>query len=491
MGGRTGKILDRFPSFMQAPTPDKVLATIAAALGSDLDECERVAARIQRSHRIAVADEASDVLRLAALAALRPADFFIVDALQRHGLYAKLAEQLNVDEGANADPPVVSTPLPDDVREQRGYDAYVDALRTAVKRSVAVIVDGCGTVRALMEGAAILLDATPLEPGGAIELLDADPVFGGFEHRVRVRHHVIDGEHVRTREGAIVLVENPIVFQATPDAERGQRERFRVARGGFFGGPPTIEITGTANRTVGPMLVNGTTHEGIGYDGVLEDGQRLTFTFGGKVLLDGADVTARTYAFRGGLFDDLLAPAPAGDPAPEPWWLNHVAAETPAGGLDRDEPGAPAVPVSRLPMPDLPIGESEWRFSVREGAFDAARFDESVHVFPAADDAGSPAALEPCGRVRVSWREHDPFAVTVLIPAELATLQDAGLVDGDLPTLVHAGLQRFRAAGVRLAVRYFAMDWVLGTSALGSPGAKHGPGIDFDATVLSPPTHPS
>src|SRR5438132_133033 len=38
LAGRSSAILSRFPAFQRAPTPGKVLASIAAALGRDLDE---------------------------------------------------------------------------------------------------------------------------------------------------------------------------------------------------------------------------------------------------------------------------------------------------------------------------------------------------------------------------------------------------------------------------------------------------------------------
>jgi hypothetical protein len=476
MGGRAGKILDRFPSFMLAPSPDKVLASIAVALGGDLDECERLASRIQRSHRLAVADEAGDVLRLAALAALHPADFFILAALQRGGLFAKLAEQANADALAAGDPAAEPSPLPADVREQRGYDAYVDALREAVARTVAVLMDGCGTVRALLAGTAVLLDADPLVPGGEIEAVDTDPLRGGFVHRMGISHHVVTDGEPGTSEGGLVLVENPLVDRATDDVLRGQRERFLVVRGGFYSGPATIQITGTGRRTVGPMMINNATHEGVSYAGALEDGQTLTFTTDGKALLDGVDVTARACYFRGALADDPQPAARRGGQSELPSWHRRSADVSPLGGLDRSLPGEPVTPLDDLPVIELPIGESQWRFSVREGAFDAARFDEAVHPLPTAGDPAQPASAAASGRVKLSWTEHDPFAVTVLIPPQLASLEQAGLVDGDLPTLVRAGLERFRAAGIRLDVRYASPDWILGAG-----------GLDVETTVLPDP----
>jgi hypothetical protein len=126
---------------------------------------------------------------------------------------------------------------------------------------------------------------------------------------------------------------------------------------------------------------------------------------------------------------------------------------------------------------------------VEEGAFDASAFDEAVWALPT--DPTGLAALPPSGRVQLAWRENEPFAASVLIPAELKSLEDGHLVDGDLPTLVRAGLERFRTAGVRLDVQYFDRDWILGSSVLKDLDAPRGLGVDFDATVPSPTPDPS
>ncbi len=469
LGGRTGKILDRFPTFMLAPSPDKALAAVAAALGHDLDEAERLATRIQRAHRSQVADEATDVLRLAALATIHPADFFILGALYAQGLFADAAQAAS------------PAPLPDAVREQAGYDAYVAALRSGVARVIAVLMEGCGTIWALLEGTAALIDADRLGAGGAadprarqIETLDRDPLRGGFVHRLPVRHRVIEDDAPAQRDGYVYLVENPRTDRETDDAERRQRERFRVTRAGFFTEPVTIHVTGTADRTVLPMIINVRSHQGVGYSGVLTDGQRLTFTAGGTVLLDGVDVTAQSYWFEGALADDSIVDGTAA--------RDQFVVARPPGALDRNLPRPALAPVSPLPGLELELGDTDWRFSVREGAFDAASFDEAVFVLP--DDPAQLAALPPSARVQLAWREHEPFAVTVLVPAALASLE--ALLSDDLPTLVRAGLERFRSAGVRLDVRYFDEDWILGRSVLEGLDAPHGPGVDFDATIPVP-----
>jgi hypothetical protein len=285
------------------------------------------------------------------------------------------------------------------------------------------------------------------------------------------------------------------VERTTGAVERRQDETFPVTRGGFFDGPVTISVTGVQGRTVKPLVIDRTSHHGVGYDGVLADGQTLVFAADGTVLLDGADVTAKAFAFHGALVTD---PRPQTDPpsAPQPGDSTFDAASDdadmvgfvvvePEHAMDRRRPRPTVTPLDHIPVTQLAIGESRWRFSVEEGAFDASGFDGAVFALPA--EPGALAALPPSGTVQLTWKENEPFAASVLIPSELKTLQDQGLVDGDLPTLVRAGLERFRAAGIRLDVRYFDRDWILGSSVLESIDAPAGPGVDFDATIPTPP----
>ncbi len=470
--GRPGKILSRFPTFMLAPRPDKVIADVAGALGRDLDEAERIMTRIQRAHRIQVADEAVDVLGLGALLDLQAADFFILGRLHASGFFAD-----QVAEAAGGQP------LAAQDREQQAFDLFVGELKDSMTRTIRVLFEGCGTLWALLEGTAILIDADRLsdqgqvDPGARIiEHLDAGLPQGGFVHRIGVRHHVVTNDQPKELDGSIYLVENPIVDRQTEDADRRERERFPVKRGGFFDDPVSIQITGVGARTVKPMVINLATHEGVGFSGALSDGQKLVFTMDGTALLDGLDATAQAFFFRGALADG----SPFDGTAP----LDVAVVSEPAHAMDRNFPRPAVTPLAALPVPMLMLGESMWRFSVEEGAFDASAFDLAVYQLPS--DPGQLAALPPSGKVQLSWKENEPFAASVLIPAELKSVVDSGLVDGDLPTLVRAGLERFRTAGVRVDVQYFDKDWILAKSVLKDLGSPPGPGVDFDATIPTP-----
>lgn len=493
LAGRSGKILSRFPTFMRAPTPSKVLASVAIALGADLDEAERLLMRIQRAHRLGVGQEERDLVDLAAVCDLHPADFTIVDLLYAHDFFAGLLPAL----------PAGAPPRTDQARCQEAYNLFLDRVRSNVRRVIDVMLDGCGTIWAILEGTAILLNADRLTPAGGpdpaartLEHLDDGLPHGGFVHRLYVGYPVWQPAPPPGTGGGskgwIYLVENPLTDHSTNNTPRHQGETFRAHRGGFFDGQVAIQVTGVGDRTVRPMVINETDHEGFFFGDVVPDGKKLVLTTDGKVLLDGTDVTAKAAFFTGALVatgaprdsrasphDQTVPPAAAASPD------DVVDVVTPAGALDRRFPRTAVTPVASLPPVDLRLGDSTWRFSVEEGAYDLSAYGEAVYAFP--EDPTARMALPPSGSVQLMWKENEPFAASVLIPSDLKTLEDAHLVD-DLPALVLAGLERYRAAGIRLDVSYFDQNWVLGHSLLKSLTSLPGEGVSFDATIPAAPT---
>jgi hypothetical protein len=463
LSGRPAKILSRFPAFMRADKPGKVLGEVALALGRDLDEAERLMAGIQRAHRLDVAEEERDVLGLAALLGLQGADFAILQRFWERGFIA------------------AEDPLPADAqdREAQAYARYLAELRESVQRTVRVMQEGCGTLWALLEGTAILLNADTLPQSGRMQHPDQNSVpHGGFIHRARIKYSVMQDGKPAHKEGHLYLVENPPTDKSTDDQERRQHETFHVDRRGLFNVPTAVQVTGMAGRSVLPMIVNRTNHQGLGFLDALEDGQKLVFAVDGHAYLDGADVTGRCYAFRGALSDDT--------PFDGVLRRHHLCEVIPPGALDRNTPAAALLPAATLKTPILPLGGSDWRFSVQEGAYDASAFDLAVFALP--DDPIELAALPPSGKVRLLWSENEPFAATVLIPADLKSLEGALLDPGeDLLTLLRAGLEKFRAAGTRVNVDYFEDKWVLDASILKDLNANAGEGVDFEGTVFSEP----
>jgi hypothetical protein len=222
------------------------------------------------------------------------------------------------------------------------------------------------------------------------------------------------------------------------------------------------------------MVINLTTRQGVGFDGVVTAGETLLFTRDGGVLLNGLDVTARCFSFEGALLDeDALAPADESNP--------FVVVEPP-GALRRAFPRPTLTPPDQVGMPRLPLGRSDWRFSVREGAFDADRFNRCVLALPR--DPSALSALPASGKLAIEWEEHAPFAATLLLPEALQALAPLLGADTDLRDWIRAGLERFRGAGIRLAVDYYSEQWILDHSTLRDEDALTGRGVLFDGTVL-------
>lgn len=454
--GRSGKILSRFPSFMRTEQGGKALGDIALALGNDLDASEINMTAIQQSHRLVAADEERDVLRLAAIVGLQRADFLILRKFYEKGFFTRK----------------IKNPASDAEREEKAYAAYLDELKESIQRIIRIMFDGCGTINALLEGASILINA---DDTGAIEHTDAAAPQGGFIHRLPVEYSIIKDDAPVLKKGFIYMVENPIIDKESEEKERRQRERFPVKRGGFFDGHVSITIKGVANRTVKPMVINQQTHQGVGFRGVLSEGQSLVFALDGKAYLDGTDVTEKCYYFKGALAD--LSPIDSSKTK------DAFIKVKPEGAMNRNFPRPVIVPLGELPVVSLRLGESVWRFSVEEGAYDASCFDEAVFALPLTQEALD--ALPPSGKTKLNWREHEPFSVTVLIPADLKTLEAEILQGLDLREMVRSGLERFRAAGIKVGVDYFEDKWILGRSLIKESGTEAGEGVDFEGTNLS------
>ena len=484
--GRGRQILARFPDFMRAEGRGKALGSIAHTLGRDLDEADRLAAEIRDAHALSAAKEDRDVLKLAAALGLQRADFLILAKLKEKSFFA-------TDDTPGAD---------DFDRAAGAYRQYLIDLKQAVGRMARIALRGSGTIAALLEAAMVLVNGDPREPvagdslrlgSGQAEREDPEqnPTYpenllthpdrslprGGFIHGLPITFSSIeesDGDLDRViKDGFVYLLENPIVDKASEHKARTGRDRFRVKRGGFFAGPVAARITGSANRTVHPRIVNLRTHRGFGFNGTVPDGGELVFATDGTAYLDGAEVTDRCYVYKGALFG--VSPF---DDSDKP---DVFPVSVPERALERNFPRPATAPVTPLPTLRLLLGETDWQFDVEEGAFDASHFDGCVFALPA--DPVARAVLPPSAKVQLLWREHDPFAVRVLIPSGLQTLESLLLDGANLRTLVRAGLERFRAAGIRVEVDWFDDTWILDESVIRDHAAEAGLGVNFDSTI--------
>lgn len=306
-------------------------------------------------------------------------------------------------------------------------------------------------------------------------------------------------------EAVVGIEENPLERIAHDEAEVHHTQRFSVLRRGFGRELLKVVVKGRADRTYGPSLVNRDEGRGLGFVGVVPDGQVLTFHENGHAELgpaDGAavDVTARCYSWQGACFADAERPhakdfAIAGTGLPSGARPARFVMTLPAGALDR---GA-TFPSAGIPIeaPGIGLGETRFAFFLQEATFAATDGDGDIRtasphtgagvfdgsVFAPAPETTPPsskAAREPWKWTRnpgadltVSWLEHQAFRARVLIPSRYFRLTG----DPTFAIRIQAALERFRPLGVRLKVEPIDDRWTLGQGLIAS-------GSDGNPTLL-------
>jgi hypothetical protein len=286
-----------------------------------------------------------------------------------------------------------------------------------------------------LSGAETALDST-FVPG--LARYDAETAFRPDPRHPSYRPLQLVENPLRTRRSATLAATHGRVPYLFRWEERNQGLVDTVARftvSGLHGG-----------RTAVPLLVNMTTHDLIGYQGVLRVGQRLELlpaddqlgTRAARALLDGRDVTNRIFSV-----SDFELGVPFNPP-------------------DRDE---------HPQLTRLARGPNQWTFlsvglydveglnhvfyaiaddALREGSFDSTFFDHSV--FP----SGAVASLE------LEWTEVEPASFEVHVPRYL-TIAAPEVASSDGPpadVLVAEALtetiREIHAAGVRAQVIFDA-----------------------------------
>src|SRR4029453_3317320 len=168
---KAARIVSYFPSFYRATQHTKLLYDVVARLAGPLEEVDTLLFRIHRADPLNVAEQAGNMFRLAATLRLTP--FHFEDLLADHTL---------------------------------PYADKLARMRTRVARVARVHLAGLGTPWAVLEAAAIFLDATlvPERPGASlIRHVDED----AFSHVALVEFsHLPD----RPRE-RLYLHENPLL----------------------------------------------------------------------------------------------------------------------------------------------------------------------------------------------------------------------------------------------------------------------------------------
>lgn len=523
---RSTQILSRLPAHLEAALPGKLLGTVAQAGALQLDALAAALAAVRRAHRLGDADELADLWRLAALHGMTLAEFEVLLGRFRRGgdllaalaaaaddaaretaavalvaLWAPLASlggvavlPLFADPAAPADMASAATRLATQAAQALRRNKLAPAVRRRIAEAASIHLQGNGTVLALLRGAAAALD---LQLGPVVHSADRYWHAATVADTLRLGRAVpgaapgveVD-QPLPPSDELLGIEENPLWRDATDSAPRCHAELFTVTRRGFERALLQVRITGEADHSIGPMLVNRDEGHGVGFTGAVPAGLELVFNEDGRVLLGGADVTPLAYAWQGACFADATAPhladavfqggALAAGAKPASFVVTVQAG--PAGGTALDREALFPSAGESLPMPGIGVGITRLAFFVQQAHFasaelpaprsvtprtGAALFDQSVF----ATTAPPPATA---ARVALSWLEHRGFAVRLLIPPRFRAWR-ADDAEGVLTLqAVARAVERFRPLGVALAVEYIEDRWTLGSGTLTSGDVANG-----------------
>ena len=452
---KADRILSFFPWYYRATDRTKLLAEVVRQLAQPLEEADTHLFRIQRAHRIKVAEHAEDVIQLAAALNLTAFHF----------------EDLLADESLD-------------------YGQKLALMRERVQRIARVHLDGLGTAWAILESAAIFLNAVivPEQPRDAlIKHVDAK----WFSHKAVVEFsHLPDKPRER-----IYLHENPFRRKKVEPAERWPLNSWAVENKTVEAAPVKLAIQGIDDRTILPSIFCPATQEGIMFNGVIPAGKTLVIDDANGAVLDDQPVDEWLIYFQGGIFDFSNGNGAS---------FIHEQAEL-STPFDGDMEKIVSQPFQKKrPALTVPMGRSAWHFKVAEGVYDGNDYDFAVY----ATDP-TPIGLydgdfnfEACvfdypasGVVGMAWDERIPCSFKLVLPARIPQPQSQATNGSTAPDKIagqpvnYVGrigsiLPRFKAAGVRAFVDTAKDAWILGESVMRVSSAAQGEGVEFHVTRM-------
>ena len=562
ISGRGQKVLSRFPRHMEAESRGKLIANVVDNIVRDQDVQAADIQQVRLAHRVLEARQVSDLLLLAGLHGIRKSDMAILYARMQKASDIVLELKVNIEAdddpvlreelaesylemfalATNALPEALhtantsllwfstialgaeSTFDPSDLDTLDAIDKLIphasaalrskvllEGIRHRILQTNKIHIQGNGTIRALLLGAATVLD---LDLGEIEHSEDRYWHAAKVHDRIRLAHTAVTDstQEIPVKTEYMGIEENPRVVTQRGFTVRKHAELFDYLRKGFDDAVLEIIIKGNANRTISPMFVNRDLGHGVGFFGAVPDGQHLVFTQGGRVVLDGRDVTSHCYAWQGACFAQYSATeiggntnmqvdrndfvfADATQVLDDDTKIAKFATVTPAGTLDRDAllPHAG----SSLPMPTIGIGKTRFAFFIQEAHFNAeiAGTDSPASsVYNNTLFASTPAVVrehielasprfgagfvnasvfaadkmssdvKPAAQVQLRWLERQAYKVKLLIPNRFRLFDSKN--GEQIKDLVKQGIQRFRPAGVDVVVDYVEPYWVMGDAAL-------------------------
>lgn len=454
---KSDRILDLFPAFYRANDRGKLLNTVVRKLAQPVEESDTHLFRIQRSHRLLVAEHAEDIIRLAGM--LNLTDFHFEDIVNDRSM---------------------------------AYPDKLTFMRERVRRIAGIHLKGLGTPWAIMECAAIFLNA------GIVPQRTGDRLIQHLDKELFSHKAVIEFAHVSGKpRDRVVLHENPFIRKKVESVERWPMNSWFVTNHNFDHSSIKLAIQGIQDRTVLPSVFCPETEEGIVFNGIVPAGKMLVIDDVNGALLDNIPVDAWVTYFKGGIND--FSKVDIGKVS-----LAEGKSSRPFDG-DREKPTRTPIR-RRKPVPVAPKGRSEWVFKVAEGVYGGTDFDYSVFA-----DAHQPIGLydgdnefDQCvfdypgsGVVGMAWNERVPCAFKLVLPKHRPFEPSQGTTsDGDegdtgqpLNDISRIGniISRFKAAGVQAYVDSARNAWILGESVLGSFSTAEAESMDQGETRLLHP----
>jgi hypothetical protein len=422
-------ILKHFPSFHHTDNKRKLLYKVVAAIATPLEEMERQTIDVLRAHWVDTAEELDDLRKIASL----------------YNIYCEDGES-------------------------------IEKFRERLKKTVALYLEGPGTARSLFEFSVLALKRYGIDierdnRGKA----SIEQKVGGDAFRSRVK--------VKGNAEYLEIKENPLKDKEYINRKIISGESWFLTNRDFNPVLPTIVITGVGERTINPLIINYTGKQVIGFRGVVPDGQELVFYPDGKAELNGA-MSSTAYSlekvsfFDMAMFDDIATVFPFCEPSVT---FNNIyfAEGTEAPRFDQ---------TTRLTMPALPVGQSEWCFRIEGAFFNISLHDRAAYIIPEQggclfdQDVFDNAffVLQASAALAMYGKERKRASFELSIPARLGTEEiaaappDADKTEAYLKPLkrVQKVIDRVKAGGIEGKVGYDGEGWTLGLSILRSEGAE-------------------
>ncbi len=493
---RATTILQRFPRHLDLTREDKVFAQVVNSLARELDVKTMQIGRVRKSHRIGQADEVRDLLLLAKLHDLQPIRFDLVrlrqdvliniaNALVADGINPDVQEEMALDIqnllGIVDLGPYASdyTSLSKALLKMTGYKSCIDILRHQIQELIRIHLAGNTSVRSLLEASAAYLN---------LKVDRIVHVGNDYWHIAQCKEliKVPPKDETATQSSAVddwlAIEENPIKKTTTEPVELTHGAKYKVLRNGFDPVQVQVSITGIEDRTFFPMIVDIDKGHGLYYADSIEDGQTITFTADGRVLLDGAEVDNKAFSFTGAVFAEDTG---INEASPLEFAFCNEHGTSPHGqcgvfvktvpvenGFSAEMPHTGGL----SPAVTLAIGATNLQFFVRVAHFGVKNSSLTIEDLPAvesysaglfdtsvfAKDKTGAGADEPAAIIGFEWQEREAFKAIVWLPSRFE-IYDRQRAENE-PSLAErlaSLLDRHRAAGISLEVKYASDLWEL------------------------------